>query len=99
MHEARESAWHELGTWKQIKTCWGLSAQFTCPDCGLTRFLDLREFHIAPDGIVEPSIDCPGDKDSMDCPFHDRIKLIDWEPGKLHDYRPREEGRRDEPPC
>lgn len=87
MFEAGESAWHQKGTWKQMKTALGMAATFTCPQCGLTGMLDPPDFKISPDGTVEPSVDCPEQKDSVNCPFHDRIRLIGWEADRVHDYR------------
>ncbi len=48
------------------------SASFMCPN---GHYGTLMEHEIAPDGIVNPSVDCPVDG----CDFHDHVRLMGWE--------------------
>lgn len=84
MFAAKESAWHERGTWKELKDGENKSATFTCPECSVVGILDLNDFSIKEDGTIEPSVDCP----TEGCAFHDRVILVDWNPNQVRDYRP-----------
>lgn len=46
---------------------------FACPLCG---DVGLLNHEISDEGIVTPSVQCP----SLNCTFHDMIKLLGWVP-------------------
>ena len=81
MYIARESAWHEKGTWKQLHTDKGLSATFACPRCGTMGAL--QDHEISSDGQTDVSVQCT----VKDCDFHDVVILQGWERDVKHDYR------------
>ena len=81
MYAARESAWHEKGTWKQLHTDKGISATLTCPLCGVTGTLE--NLFIELDGKTDVSVDCI----TEGCDFHDVVILQGWEKETKHDYR------------
>ena len=62
----------ERGTWKELRTSFGLSACFVCPDCGQIGVLTDHE--ILVDGTVQPSVVC----DTAGCSFHEFIRLDGW---------------------
>ena len=60
------------GTWKEFHIDEEkLSASFACPGCGVVGTLEDHIIH--PNGIVEPSVDCP-----EGCGFHDMVILEGW---------------------
>ncbi len=63
----------ERGTWQGVFVgTHSASANFFCPTCGLVA--SLRDHSIDKDGLVTPSVACPGPK----CSFHEHIKLNGW---------------------
>lgn len=61
------------GTYRPITFDGVTTAKLVCPECGLVGDLD---HDIDAQGIVTPSVDCPGE----DCNFHEMIQLIGWTP-------------------
>ncbi len=64
---------HKPGTWKPLKTPDGMSATFTCPDCGAVG--QLTSHHIDQNGNVSPSVICVNEPE---CKFHSYIRLDEW---------------------
>ncbi len=44
--------------------------------CGNGHIASLSQHKIAPDGTVDPSLECP----TTDCGWHERVRLLDWPP-------------------
>ena len=72
-----ERTWPPMGGYREVKTEDGKrSARITCPHCGLRG--SLAETHeIGPDGLVTPSVMCPGNGQEV-CTFHETVTLEGW---------------------
>lgn len=86
-----DDGWHKIPlTWRSLKYADGhRGATVTCSNghsCTLTNH------DIASNGIVTPSLDCPGGLEAAedsgsnlvcpndDCTWHENVRLLDWKP-------------------
>lgn len=60
------------GAWRPVRRDGLLTANVSCPNCGLVA--SLSDHEIVESGDVDPSLVCPGDQ----CDFHSFVTLSDW---------------------